>query len=446
MIHAISPLDGRYANKLKSLSRYFSEYALIHYRLKVEVDYFIRLFQTRIIPAELNPDAYHLLKKIVIEFSDDDARRIKEIESTTNHDVKALEYFLKEKISNTTLDPYKEFIHFALTSQDINNTATPLMLKDFTQQLLLPKLHDILKQLSKNGQTWIQIPMLAKTHGQPASPTTMGKEWLVFAERLGKQIDLLKNFEFCGKFGGATGNFNAHYAAYPQTDWPKWADTFLKQDLGLTRQYYTTQIAHYDEIAEWCHILIRIQTILLDFCRDIWSYISMEYFRQQIKEGEIGSSAMPHKVNPIDFENAEGNLGLATALASHLAEKLPVSRLQRDLTDSTVLRNLGVPAAHLYLALLAIENGLSKLLLNEEKLTSELDQNWIILAEPIQTILRREHFPKPYEALKELTRVHGVIQKETLHQFIRQLQISEKVKEELLALTPSGYIGMLNQR
>lgn len=443
MIHAISPLDGRYADKLKPLANYFSEYALIQYRLKVELSYFIRLLQTQIISEKLSPEKIDSLKNLASLFNEQEALVVKDIESVTNHDVKALEYYLKNKFSDLGLEHLTEFIHFALTSQDINNTAIPLLLKEFTNNILLPKLIAVANHFKENGAKWIQIPMLARTHGQAASPTTMGKEWLVFYERLDKQIEHLKNYNFSGKFGGATGNFNAHFAAYPEVHWPQWADAFLMEDLGLVRQQYTTQIAHYDEIAEWCHILIRIQTILLDFCKDIWSYISIDYFKQKIKEGEVGSSTMPHKVNPIDFENAEGNLGLATAVASHLAEKLPVSRLQRDLTDSTVLRNIGVPSSHLYLALLSIEKGISKLILNEDKLAADLDQNWSVLAEPIQTILRRENYPKPYEALKELTRVHGNITKETIQQFIIQLNISEAVKAELLDLSPSNYIGML---
>ncbi|MBK9107845.1 MAG: adenylosuccinate lyase [Saprospiraceae bacterium] len=446
MIHAISPLDGRYADKLKPLSAYFSEYALIRYRLKIELAYFIRLMQTQIISEKLGHEKFDSLNNLVAEFNEQEALMVKDIERVTNHDVKALEYYLKDKFSELGLGHLTEFIHFALTSQDINNTASPLMLKEFTNDILLPKLLSISDLFQQNGIKWLKIPMLARTHGQAASPTTMGKEWLVFAERLDKQIEGLKNYNFSGKFGGATGNFNAHFAAYPDVNWPKWADDFLQEDLGLSRQQYTTQIAHYDEVAEWCHILIRIQTILLDFCRDIWTYISMDYFKQKIKEGEVGSSTMPHKVNPIDFENAEGNLGLATALGSHLAEKLPVSRLQRDLTDSTVIRNIGVPSGHLYLALQSIEKGISKLILNEEKLSADLEQHWSVLAEPIQTILRRENYPKPYEALKELTRVHGNITKETIQQFIQQLNISEDVKKELLALSPSNYIGMLAQK
>ncbi|MBK8955470.1 MAG: adenylosuccinate lyase [Saprospiraceae bacterium] len=445
MIRAISPLDGRYSDKLRELGNYFSEFALIKYRLKVEMAYLKRLIQTEVIPAKANNAQFNLLNEIVLEFNEEKATQVKEIEKKTNHDVKALEYFIKEQLNKIGLNQICEFVHFALTSQDINNTATPMILKDFTSQILLPRLKSLNATIRDNGNQWIGQAMLSRTHGQAATPTTMGKEWLVFAERLENQIMQLERFKFSGKFGGATGNFNAHCAAYPNINWPEWADSFLLEDLELYRQKYTTQIAHYDEISEWFHMLIRIQTLLLDFCRDIWAYISLDYFKQKIKAGEIGSSTMPHKVNPIDFENAEGNLGLATAIGSHLAEKLPVSRLQRDLSDSTVLRNVGVPCGHLYLALLSIEKGISKLILNEDKLWSDLDHHWIILAEPIQTILRRENYPQPYEALKELTRVNSSITKEILHDFIHQLQISDQVKAELLALSPHNYLGTLGK-
>ncbi|MBK9721317.1 MAG: adenylosuccinate lyase [Saprospiraceae bacterium] len=441
MLTAISPLDGRYQNKLHELSAYFSEYGLIKYRLYVEIEYFIHLLDTLPISNTLNSNEKEKLRNIVSAFSISDAEQIKEIEKITNHDVKAVEYFLKQQFETIQLASLKEYIHFALTSQDINNTAIPILLRDFTINLMLPKLSDTLNLINERGIQWKPVAMLARTHGQPATPTTMGKELLVYSERLNKQIIQLQNFQYSGKFGGATGNFNAHFAAFPQIDWPAWANQFLENNLGIGRQQYTTQIAHYDEIAEWCHILIRLNSILIDFCRDIWTYISLEYFTQQTKAGEIGSSAMPHKVNPIDFENAEGNLGISTALATHLAEKLPISRLQRDLTDSTVLRNLGVPIAHTYLSLLSIQTGIHKLVLNNPKIEHELDQQWIILAEAVQTILRREAYENPYETLKDLTRGKTSITREDLHNFINHLNISEAVKLELKNLNPQNYIG-----
>ncbi len=443
MLTAISPLDGRYQSKLTKLQPYFSEFALIKYRTLVEVEYFIRLHESLPNLPALTPLQKDQLRIICSDFSIADAEKIKDIERITNHDVKAVEYFLKSKVIEMGMEGSKEFVHFALTSQDINNTAIPMLIRDFSKDVLIPILEELLRSINEMGIQWKHIPMLSRTHGQAATPTTIGKEFLVFSDRLNKQIRSLIQFEYSGKFGGATGNFNAHVAAYPNIDWTQWADDFLLQMLHLKRQQYTTQIAHYDEIAEWCHILIRINSILLDFCRDIWTYISMEYFRQKTKTGEVGSSAMPHKVNPIDFENAEGNLGLSTAVASHLAEKLPVSRLQRDLTDSTVLRNIGVPSAHLYLAIQSIQKGLEKILLNEEKLLSDLDANWIILAEAIQTILRREGYPEPYEALKELTRGKSNIQKSELWEFIDRLAIPENVKAELKKLNPKEYIGIL---
>lgn len=441
MIKAISPLDGRYQDKLTALQEYFSEYALIKYRVKVEVEYFIFLIDSLPNTQRLSSSQKQILYSILAQFDIREAEKIKNIEKTTQHDVKAVEYYLKEKLENSDLDNLKEYVHFALTSQDINNTALPLQLRDFTNECLLPKLNEILNHINELGIKWKHIAMLARTHGQPASPTTLGKEFLVFSERLNNQIIQLQNIEYAAKFGGATGNFNAHHAAYPQINWHDWADGFLNQVFSLRRQRYTTQIAHYDEIAEWCHVLIRINTILIDFCRDVWTYISMDYFSQKIKEGEVGSSAMPHKVNPIDFENAEGNLGISNAMASHLAEKLPVSRLQRDLTDSTVLRNLGLPSGHTYLALESLHKGLSKLLLNESKISDDLNDQWIILAEAIQTILRREGFPNPYEILKDLTRGKSKISQQELHQFIDTLDLEEKIKIELKALKPGNYIG-----
>ncbi len=443
MLHAISPLDGRYAEKIQSLSPYFSEFGLIQYRLKVEILYFLRLCETQVIPVKLDKDISNELHNLWKNFDDHSAMKIKSIERTTNHDVKAVEYFLKEQFNKFQLEDHSEFIHFGLTSQDINNTAIPMLMKDFTHKVLLPKLGQIQSTLADLATQWMGHAMLARTHGQPATPTTMGKEIMVFVNRLERQISLLNALEYSGKFGGATGNFNAHYAAFPKVNWQTWADEFLNQDLDINRQPFTTQIAHYDEIAEWCHILIRIQSILIDLCRDFWTYISMDYFKQKIKPGEIGSSTMPHKVNPIDFENAEGNLGISTAIASHLAEKLPISRLQRDLTDSTVLRNLGVPAGHLMISLLSIEKGLSKLLLNESKLRDDLENNWAVLAEPIQTILRREGYKNPYELLKELTRVNQQINQEHVQKFILSLDIPEGVKNELLALRPDNYLGYL---
>ncbi len=443
MLTAISPIDGRYQSKLAKLQGYFSEYALIKYRIHVEVEYYIRLLNTLPDVHKLTESQKDLLRKIITQFRETDAEEVKEIEKTTNHDVKAVEYFLKSKVIELGLEDSKEFVHFALTSQDINNTAIPMLLRDFTNDVLLPALQELLRVIHELGIQWKRISMVARTHGQAASPTTIGKEFLVFSERLNRQINALIHFEYSGKFGGATGNFNAHVAAFPQINWAQWSDDFLEQELALKRQQYTTQIAHYDEIAEWCHILIRINTILIDFSRDLWTYISMDYFRQKTKTGEVGSSAMPHKVNPIDFENAEGNLGVSTALASHLAEKLPVSRLQRDLTDSTVLRNIGVPPAHLFIAIQSLQNGLSKILLNEEKMHNDLEANWIILAEAIQTILRRERYPEPYEALKDLTRGKSNIRKDELWAFIDQLHIHESVKAELKNLSPESYIGIL---
>ncbi|HRG68189.1 MAG: adenylosuccinate lyase [Saprospiraceae bacterium] len=441
MLQAISPLDGRYESKIQDLVGYFSEYALIRYRVLVEIEYFIKLTSSLDSKYQLKADQIADLRMLYQNFKVEQANEIKEIEKITNHDVKAVEYFIKNTCESLGLKAQIELIHFGLTSQDINNTAIPMSLRDFTNVFLLNKLNNIKHALDEKAALWQLIPMLARTHGQVASPTTVGKEFKVFSERLEKQIQTLSNIEYSGKFGGATGNFNAHIAAYPAIDWAQWADRFLLEILNLKRQQHTTQIAHYDELAEWLQILIRINSILLDFSRDIWFYISMDFFGQKTKEGEIGSSAMPHKVNPIDFENAEGNLGISTSLASHLAEKLPVSRLQRDLTDSTVLRNLGVPIAHTYIALDSLQKGINKLVLNQQQIAEELDQNWVILAEAIQTILRRESYKNPYEALKNLTRGKHHISKEVLHQFIDQLEIADSVKTELKALRPDRYIG-----
>ncbi|MBK7359399.1 MAG: adenylosuccinate lyase [Saprospiraceae bacterium] len=441
MLQAISPLDGRYENKIKDLVGYFSEYALIRYRVLVEIEYFIHLSSTLDLKYKLTSDQCIQLRSLYHDFTLEQAAQIKKIETTTNHDVKAVEYFIKDACESFGLTSHIELIHFGLTSQDINNTAIPMSLRDFTERFFLEKLNSLKSSLEAIAEAWKQVPMLARTHGQAASPTTVGKELKVFSERLSKQINTLSQFEYSGKFGGATGNFNAHIAAFPSIDWAKWADLFLSEQLKLKRQLHTTQIAHYDELAEWMQLLIRINSILLDFSRDIWLYISMDFFGQKTIEGEIGSSAMPHKVNPIDFENAEGNLGVSTALASHLAEKLPVSRLQRDLTDSTVLRNIGVPIAHTYIAIDSLQKGIHKLVLNESILSEELNDNWVILAEAIQTILRRESYKNPYEALKTLTRGKQKLTKTDLHNFIDQLDVTDSIKTELKALRPESYTG-----
>lgn len=440
---AISPVDGRYRDKTIDLAAFFSEYALIKYRVKVEVEYFIALCEAGISPLEhvaksLFPD----LRSLYDTFTEADAQRIKEIEKITNHDVKAVEYFLKEKFDTLGLSGYKEFIHFGLTSQDINNTATPMMWQEALQTIYIPQLEQLISQTTAYAREWNDIPMLARTHGQPASPTRLGKEMMVFAYRLTNQLEVLKHIPAKAKFGGATGNFNAHCVAYPATDWKKFADDFLRDRLHLRREEYTTQISNYDAFAASFDALKRIHTILIDFNRDMWQYISMEYFKQKIKEGEIGSSAMPHKVNPIDFENAEGNLGIANALLEHLAAKLPVSRLQRDLTDSTVIRNIGVPLAHGLIAMKSTTKGLGKLLLNREAIDRDLDNNWAVVAEGIQTILRREGYPKPYEALKELTRTNTHITKESISEFIGKLNVNDRVKEELKSITPQSYTGI----
>jgi adenylosuccinate lyase len=440
---SISPVDGRYVEKTKVLQNYFSEYALIRYRVLVEVEYFIALCEIPLKQLEdFKTKNFVELRKIYQNFSFDDALRVKEIEKITNHDVKAVEYFLKERFSDLGLEEFKEFIHFGLTSQDINNTAVPLSIKDYLENEFYTSCEILINKIDTLSETWKDIAMLARTHGQPASPTRLGKEINVFAVRLKEQLAQLKSIPCSAKFGGATGNFNAHFVAYPEINWNNFAENFVIQRLGLKRSYPTTQIEHYDNIAAQMHAIARINTILIDLCRDFWTYISMDYFKQKIKKGEVGSSAMPHKVNPIDFENAEGNLGIANALASHLAEKLPVSRLQRDLTDSTVIRNVGMPFAHARIAYESILKGLDKLLLNKEKIKQDLEDNWIIIAEAIQTILRREKYPNPYEALKELTRTNQKITPEVFEKFIDNLNIDDKVKNELKSITPFNYTGI----
>ena len=441
-LHAISPIDGRYASKVSQLSQYFSEAALIKYRVRVEVEYYISL--SKVLPqlANVTEDHYKKLRNIHINFNDADAERVKEIEKTTNHDVKAVEYFIKEKLANTDLQEQLEFIHFGLTSQDINNTAIPLSLRDAIEDVFLLELNEVISELNAFAMEWKDIPMLARTHGQPASPTRLGKEIMVFADRLKEQYNGLISTPFSAKFGGATGNFNAHFVAYPNIDWVEFANEFVDDTLGLTRSQITTQVEHYDNLARLFDALKRINTILIDLNRDVWAYISMDYFKQKIKEGEIGSSAMPHKVNPIDFENSEGNLGIANALFEHFAAKLPISRLQRDLTDSTVLRNVGVPIAHSLLAIKSLQKGMSKLIINEVKIKSDLDDNWAVVAEAIQTVLRRENFPKPYEALKELTRKNEKVTAQSIAGFIDNLNVSNAIKTELKAITPFNYTGI----
>lgn len=442
MLQAISPIDGRYADKTKELAPYFSEYALIRYRVFVEIQYFIALCQYGLPQlSAFEDDKIDDLNAIFEQFNTEDAEQIKSIERRTNHDVKAVEYFLKDRFDRLELGPLREFVHFGLTSQDINNTATPLLFKNALEAVYFPLIKQLRDQLEQYSQEWARVPMLARTHGQPASPTLLGKEFAVFVERLDVQLGLLRSIPNRAKFGGATGNFNAHYAAYPDYNWQDFGDSFVLEFLGLERSRTTTQIEHYDCFAAQCQALSRINTILIDFCRDVWTYISVEYFRQNTVAGEVGSSAMPHKVNPIDFENAEGNLGLANAVFQHLAEKLPVSRLQRDLTDSTVLRNIGVPMGHSIIAFKSILKGLSKLSLNEGKLFDDLEDNWMVIAEGIQVILRREAYPEPYEALKDLTRGKSVITQDHLHHFIDGLAVDDAVKEELKQLTPHNYVG-----
>ena len=437
---AISPIDGRYHPQVSTLEGFFSEYALIKYRVYVEIQYFIFLADKKIF--KLSAKDKNKLLEVAEAFSLEDAVRIKEIEKTTNHDVKAVEYFLKEILDGLGLSDLKEWIHFGLTSQDINNTAIPLGWKDAVESQYLPALLNLQMHLQQMATQWKSIPMLARTHGQPASPTTLGKEWMVFVERLIHQVDLLTAIPFAAKFGGATGNFNAHHVAFPKKDWVKLGNEFVDERLGLQRMQFTTQIEHYDLLAAQFDAIKRINNILIDLCRDIWTYVSMDYFKQKTKKGEVGSSAMPHKVNPIDFENAEGNLGIANALLEHLSAKLPISRLQRDLTDSTVLRNLGVPVAHSLIALRSIEKGLDKLLLNEAKLKADLENNWAVVAEAIQTILRRENYPNPYEALKDLTRGKTSITKKDIQKFITTLKVSKELKDELRQITPENYIGI----
>jgi adenylosuccinate lyase len=440
---AISPIDGRYRKTTENLDNYFSEFALIKYRVKIEIDYFIQLSNVGLpqLP-KINTELVSKLKTVYENFTIEDALKIKETEKTTNHDVKAVEYFVKEKLSQLGLEKYLEFVHFGLTSQDINNTSIPLSLKDATNTEIIPALTLLINNLIDNATNWKNTSMLAKTHGQPASPTNLGKEIYVFVERLQIQLNQLKNVSYSAKFGGATGNFNAHHVAYPAINWIEFGNNFVNQTLGLTRSQFTTQIEHYDNIAAYCDALKRINVILIDLCRDIWTYVSMEYFKQKLKAGEVGSSAMPHKVNPIDFENAEGNLGIANSILEHLSAKLPISRLQRDLTDSTVLRNLGVPVAHTLISYQSILKGLNKLILNENALKEDLDNNWAVVAEAIQTILRREGYPKPYEALKDLTRTNTIINQQSIKEFILNLNVSDSVKQELFKITPHNYTGI----
>jgi len=437
---AISPLDGRYSSQLSSLSAYFSEFALIKYRVHVEIEYFIALSVQKFFV--LTQAQQKSLRAIVLQFSLEDAQKVKDIEKITNHDVKAVEYFIKEKLVDLKLNKHKEWVHFGLTSQDINNTAIPLLWKDAMEKEMIPMLINLNLSFKTMAKTWESIPMLAKTHGQPASPTRLGKELMVFSERIENQLALLKSVPHAAKFGGATGNFNAHHIAFPKTNWKKFANQFVQNNLGLKRMQFTTQIEHYDSFAAQFDALKRINTILIDFCRDMWTYISMDYFKQKVTKNEVGSSAMPHKVNPIDFENAEGNFGIANALYEHLSAKLPISRLQRDLTDSTVLRNVGVPFGHSFLACKSLNKGINKLIVNEAKIHLDLEQNWAVVSEAIQTILRRENFHNPYEALKALTRGAEQINQDTMVDFIDGLDVKETVKKELKKITPWNYTGI----
>ncbi len=442
-LNAISPIDGRYRSKTVALAAYFSEEALIKYRVLVEIEYFIALCEAKLPQLNhVNTSSFDALRSIYKEFSTADALWIKETEKTTNHDVKAVEYFIKDKFEALGLAEFKEFIHFGLTSQDINNTAIPLSTKKAFEQVYMPALIALIAKLKDLAMEWKDIPMLARTHGQPASPTRLGKEFLVYVERLEEQMRLLFNVPFAAKFGGATGNYNAHHVAYPHINWKEFGNHFVEETLGLHHSFPTTQIEHYDHFAAFFDALKRINTIIIDLDRDIWTYVSMDYFKQKIKAGEIGSSAMPHKVNPIDFENSEGNLGIANAIFEHLAAKLPLSRLQRDLTDSTVLRNVGVPFGHTLIAFEATLKGLNKLLLNEAKFAEDLEKNWAVVAEAIQTILRREGYPNPYEALKGLTRTNEVMSKASIHEFIQTLQVSDAIKAELMQISPSNYLGI----
>lgn len=443
-LNAVSPIDGRYRGKCEPLARYFSEGALIRYRVRVEVEYFLALSeQLKDLRPQLSSAVARAveLRDIYRHFTEEDALSIKDIEKTTNHDVKAVEYFLKGKFDQMGLADLKEFIHFGLTSQDINNTSVPLSMRECAEDVLLPSYRRILAMLEERAEEWKDIPMLAHTHGQPASPTTLGKEWGVFAYRMRRQLEELERIPFTAKFGGATGNFNAHLAAFPTVDWREFGNRFVSERLGLERQQLTTQIENYDMMAAWFDACKRINVILIDLCRDVWTYVSMEYFKQKIKAGEVGSSAMPHKVNPIDFENAEGNLGLANAIFEHLSHKLPISRMQRDLTDSTVSRNIGVPVAHTMISLASLEKGLGKLLLNEAALARDLENNWAVVAEAIQTILRSEGYPNPYEALKQLTRTNEKVTAKTISDFVDTLQVDDGIKARLKALTPHNYIG-----
>lgn len=444
-LNAISPVDGRYRNKVEPLAAFFSEGALIRYRVRVEVEYFIALSQLSQLPLkslfDAKPQLAEQLRDIYRHFTEQDAFEVKEIEKTTNHDVKAVEYFIKRRFDRLGLEQYKEFVHFGLTSQDINNTSVPLSLKECHEQVLLPQYRAILDELEHRAQEWSDVPMLAHTHGQPASPTTLGKEIMVFAYRMRRQLDYFAQIPFGAKFGGATGNFNAHLAAYPDVDWQAFGNRFVADQLGLERQQFTTQIENYDNMAAYFDNCKRINVILIDLCRDVWSYVSMEYFKQKIKAGEVGSSAMPHKVNPIDFENAEGNLGLANAVFEHLSHKLPISRLQRDLTDSTVSRNVGVPVAHTLIALASLHKGMGKLLLNQDAIYADLENNWAVVAEAIQTILRSVGYPNPYEALKQLTRTNQKVTGQTIADFVETLDVEPAVKERIRHITPHNYLG-----
>lgn len=444
LLTAVSPIDGRYRSKTEPLAGYFSEYALIRYRVRVEIEYFITLCELPLPQLkDFNPALFGRLRSIYQEFSEEDAQRVKDIEKITNHDVKAVEYFIKEQFDAIGgLDSFKEFIHFGLTSQDINNTSVPLSVKEALDDVYLPQVEELIDQLRNYAEQWKDVPMLAKTHGQPASPTRLGKEIQVFVYRLEQQLAALRQVPVTAKFGGATGNFNAHHVAYPDYNWRDFGNRFVSEKLGLQREQFTTQISNYDQLGALLDAIRRINTIIIDLDRDFWMYISMEYFKQKIKAGEVGSSAMPHKVNPIDFENSEGNLGMANAILQFLAQKLPVSRLQRDLTDSTVLRNVGVPLGHGIIALQSTLKGLRKLILNEEKLADDLDNTWAVVAEAIQTILRREAYPNPYEALKALTRTNKHMTEETIHDFIQTLDVSDSVKAELMAITPANYTGI----
>lgn len=451
LLTAISPIDGRYRGKTEELARYFSEYALIKYRVRVEIEYFITLCELPLPQLKgFDKGLFPVLRNIYEAFSEEDAQRVKDIEKVTNHDVKAVEYFIKEKLDALEeeklgkgyFEQSREFIHFGLTSQDINNTSVPLSVKEALAEVFIPQVEELIAQLAEYAEEWKDVPMLAKTHGQPASPTRLGKEVMVFVYRLTEQLEQLKQCKYTAKFGGATGNFNAHHVAYPQYDWREFGNKFVSEKLGLEREQYTTQISNYDHLGAIFDAVRRINTIIIDLNRDFWMYISMEYFKQKIKAGEVGSSAMPHKVNPIDYENSEGNLGIANAILQFLAQKLPVSRLQRDLTDSTVLRNIGVPLGHSVIAIQSTLKGLRKLILNEEALRKDLDNTWAVVAEAIQTILRREAYPHPYEALKALTRTNKHMDEETIHEFIKTLEVSDEVKAELMAITPSNYTGI----